>query len=166
MYLHHVNISFRYCNKPASVAPFEWDKSDITKWPVSSQNLTQQQATCLILLLYAFSLNLKFCNFYEVAVTVFHFYWMLNWHFFLQYCEDTGKPVSNVSSKIDRHMSCDITGRPCCHGIQGECMITTREHCNFIKGYYHEDKYLCSQVKKSVNVCIFVCFCMWLCTVF
>lgn len=36
--LYPVNISFRYCNKPASVAPFEWDKSDITKWPVSAQN--------------------------------------------------------------------------------------------------------------------------------
>lgn len=81
---------------------------------------------------------------------------MLNWHFCLQYCEDTGKPVSNVSSKIDRHMSCDITGRPCCHGIQGECMITTREHCNFIKGYYHEDKYLCSQVKKKRS-CWYFC---------
>lgn len=84
---------------------------------------------------------------------------MLNWLSFLQYCEDTGKPVSNVSSKIDRHMSCDITGRPCCHGIQGECMITTREHCNFIKGYYHEDKYLCSQVIKE---CQLLYFCLLL----
>lgn len=38
VYLYPVNIFFRYCNKPASVAPFEWDKSDITKWPVSAQN--------------------------------------------------------------------------------------------------------------------------------
>ena len=65
----------------------------------------------------------------------------------LQYCTDTTKP--SASSRTNRHMSCDITGRPCCHGIQGECMITTREHCNFIQGYYHEDQYLCSQVRKQ-----------------
>lgn len=93
-----------YCRNPASVAPFEWNKEDITKWP---------------------------------------------------YCEDTSKPASNLSSRssIDPHMTCDISGRPCCHGIQGECMITTREHCTFMKGYYHEDKFLCSQVKCLKQIC-------------
>lgn len=43
-------------------------------------------------------------------------------------------------------MVCEISGRPCCNGIQGECVMTTREHCTFIRGYYHEDKYMCAQV--------------------
>ena len=66
----------------------------------------------------------------------------------LQFCEDTSQPASNTSfvSGDDRHMTCEISGRPCCHGIQGECMITTRDHCTFMRGYYHEDKFLCSQV--------------------
>ena len=43
-------------------------------------------------------------------------------------------------------MTCEIRGRPCCYGIQGECKITTREHCDFLRGYFHEDATLCSQV--------------------
>ncbi|KAL4240956.1 Inactive rhomboid protein 2 [Mactra antiquata] len=66
-------------------------------------------------------------------------------------CTDTNKP--NVTDRLDRHMSCKISGRPCCHGIQGECMITTREHCNFVKGYFHEDAYLCSQVPCMKQIC-------------
>ncbi|CAC5394907.1 Inactive rhomboid protein 1,Inactive rhomboid protein 2 [Mytilus coruscus] len=94
----------KYCRNPASVAPFEWDKNDITNWP---------------------------------------------------YCEDTTAPITNTSfvAGDDRHMTCEISGRPCCHGIQGECMITTREHCNFMQGYYHEDKFLCSQVKCLKQIC-------------
>ncbi|WAQ96006.1 RHDF1-like protein [Mya arenaria] len=45
-------------------------------------------------------------------------------------CTDTSKP--NTTGKDDRHMTCTISGRPCCHGIQGECMITTREHCDYV----------------------------------
>ncbi|XP_063444509.1 inactive rhomboid protein 1-like isoform X2 [Mytilus trossulus] len=94
----------KYCKNPASVAPFEWNKNDITNWP---------------------------------------------------FCEDTNAPLTNTSfvSGEDRHMTCELSGRPCCHGIQGECMITTREHCNFMQGYYHEDKFLCSQVKCLKQIC-------------
>lgn len=66
-------------------------------------------------------------------------------------CETTSKP--NTTDRQNRHMSCKITGRPCCFGIQGECMITTREHCDFIKGFFHEDKYLCSQVPCMKQIC-------------
>ena len=64
-------------------------------------------------------------------------------------CTDTRNPNSSFGSKQDRHMSCEILGRPCCHGMQGECMITTREHCDLIRGRFHDDKYLCSQVSTS-----------------
>ncbi|XP_052262483.1 inactive rhomboid protein 1-like isoform X2 [Dreissena polymorpha] len=57
------------------------------------------------------------------------------------------------AQKDDIHMMCNITGRPCCHGIQGECMITTREHCDFVRGYFHDDAFLCSQVQCMKDVC-------------
>ena len=46
----------------------------------------------------------------------------------------------------NKHMTCEITGRPCCVGIQGECIVTTHEHCKFLRGYFHKEAYLCSQV--------------------
>ena len=58
-------------------------------------------------------------------------------------CLDPLKPAAN---KDNRHATCDIRGRPCCYGIQGECQITTREHCDFLRGFFHEDANLCSQV--------------------
>lgn len=51
------------------------------------------------------------------------------------------------------HMDCDLTGRPCCIGIQGECRITTREYCDFVRGHFHEDAYLCSQVSCLHDIC-------------
>ncbi|XP_076093238.1 inactive rhomboid protein 2-like [Mytilus galloprovincialis] len=95
----------KYCKKPSSIPPFEWNKNDMTEWPL---------------------------------------------------CLDTRKPGYNRSGIInqtDRHMTCDMLGRPCCHGIQGECMITTREHCDFLRGYYHDEAFLCSQVNCFEEVC-------------
>ncbi|KAH3861972.1 inactive rhomboid protein 1-like [Dreissena polymorpha] len=66
-------------------------------------------------------------------------------------CTDTTNP--NTTDRTDRHMTCKISGRPCCHGIQGECMITTREHCDFVRGYFHEDAFLCSQVPCMKKIC-------------
>lgn len=68
-------------------------------------------------------------------------------------CTETRKPNTTQGSRQDRHMSCEILGRPCCHGIQGECMITTREHCDLIRGNFHDDKYLCSQTKCFEQIC-------------
>ena len=45
------------------------------------------------------------------------------------------------------HLSCNLTGRPCCVGIQAHCLITTLEHCDFLDGKFHADAFLCSQVK-------------------
>lgn len=44
-------------------------------------------------------------------------------------------------------MVCEVIGHPCCIGIHGECRITTREYCDFVHGYFHEEASLCSQVK-------------------
>ncbi|XP_029432690.1 inactive rhomboid protein 1 isoform X2 [Rhinatrema bivittatum] len=45
------------------------------------------------------------------------------------------------------HMGCVITGRPCCIGTKGRCEISSREYCDFMKGYFHEEATLCSQVE-------------------
>ncbi|XP_066519946.1 inactive rhomboid protein 1 isoform X2 [Hoplias malabaricus] len=44
------------------------------------------------------------------------------------------------------HVDCVITGRPCCIGTKGRCEITSREYCDFMKGYFHEEATLCSQL--------------------
>ncbi|XP_055360461.1 inactive rhomboid protein 1 isoform X3 [Betta splendens] len=51
------------------------------------------------------------------------------------------------------HVDCTITGRPCCIGIKGRCEITSREHCDFMHGYFHEEATLCSQVACMDDVC-------------
>ena len=48
---------------------------------------------------------------------------------------------------------CEIIGRPCCIGLQGECVITTLEHCNLMRGFFHQDAHLCSQVDCMQDVC-------------
>ena len=50
-------------------------------------------------------------------------------------------------------MSCDLIGRPCCIGIHGECKIVTREYCDFVKGFFHEEATLCSQVSCMSDIC-------------
>ena len=44
----------------------------------------------------------------------------------------------------------DCTGgvvlHPCCIGLLGECIITTKENCSFQEGYWHPSK-----------VCLYVC---------
>ncbi|XP_057572039.1 inactive rhomboid protein 2 isoform X2 [Hippopotamus amphibius kiboko] len=51
------------------------------------------------------------------------------------------------------HMDCQIRGRPCCIGTKGSCEITTREYCEFMHGYFHEEATLCSQVHCLDRVC-------------
>ncbi|KPP68959.1 inactive rhomboid protein 1-like [Scleropages formosus] len=48
------------------------------------------------------------------------------------------------------HIDCAITGRPCCIGTKGRCEITSREYCDFMKGYFHEEATLCSQNVQDV----------------
>lgn len=50
------------------------------------------------------------------------------------------------------HMVCEVIGHPCCTGVYGECRITTREYCDFVSGYFHEEASLCSQVCQWLNL--------------
>jgi hypothetical protein len=62
------------------------------------------------------------------------------------------KPSVNIPRiPENEHMYCEVIGRPCCVGIQGECMITTREHCDLRRGHFHDDANLCSQVKNKLK---------------
>ncbi|XP_037319630.1 inactive rhomboid protein 1 isoform X2 [Pungitius pungitius] len=51
------------------------------------------------------------------------------------------------------HIDCTITGRPCCIGTKGRCEITSREYCDFMHGFFHEEATLCSQVACMDDVC-------------
>jgi len=51
------------------------------------------------------------------------------------------------------HMVCEVIGHPCCIGIRGQCQITTKEFCDFVKGVFHEEAALCSQVSCMNDVC-------------
>ncbi|KAF2363599.1 Peptidase S54 rhomboid domain [Trinorchestia longiramus] len=58
----------------------------------------------------------------------------------------------------DTSITCEVVGRPCCVGIHGECHITTREHCNFLHGTFHEEAALCSQIECLRDVCKMLAF--------
>lgn len=57
-----------------------------------------------------------------------------------------GSAAAGRSGHAAEHMACEVIGHPCCIGVHGQCVITTREHCDFVKGYFHEEASLCSQV--------------------
>ncbi|KAF5401385.1 hypothetical protein PHET_05379 [Paragonimus heterotremus] len=54
---------------------------------------------------------------------------------------------------LEPHMQCEVIGRPCCVGIRCECIITTREHCVFLRGIYNPRAALCSQVNCLEQSC-------------
>ncbi|KAG7265877.1 hypothetical protein CRUP_016140 [Coryphaenoides rupestris] len=49
--------------------------------------------------------------------------------------------------------TCTSPGGPCCIGTKGRCEITSREYCDFMMGYFHEEATLCSQVHCMDDVC-------------
>lgn len=57
------------------------------------------------------------------------------------------------SNSSQNHLTCELVGRPCCFGIQASCNITTREHCEFLQGRFHQDAFLCSQVRILFPMC-------------
>uniref|UniRef100_T1JI16 Peptidase S54 rhomboid domain-containing protein n=1 Tax=Strigamia maritima TaxID=126957 RepID=T1JI16_STRMM len=63
------------------------------------------------------------------------------------------KITHTLSGGVMDHMACEVIGHPCCIGILGECHITTREYCDFFKGFFHEEAFLCSQVSCLDDVC-------------
>jgi len=52
-----------------------------------------------------------------------------------------------------RHLTCQVAGRPCCVKTQGQCVITTKENCDFRRGVYHPTHTLCSQVDCLAATC-------------
>ncbi|ODN00733.1 Inactive rhomboid protein 1 [Orchesella cincta] len=58
-----------------------------------------------------------------------------------------------TKDKTAEHMVCEVIGHPCCIGIHAKCVITTREYCRFVNGYFHEEASLCSQVSCVQDVC-------------
>lgn len=102
---------FRFCEAPASVAPYEWP-DDITKWPIcrKTNSISQQRF--------------------------------------------------RYKDKMAEHMVCEVIGHPCCIGIHGMCRITTKEYCDFVRGYFHEEASLCSQVSFEVSCTLQVQHCV------
>lgn len=42
-----------------------------------------------------------------------------------------------------------LAARPCCTGILGDCMLTSKEDCLRRRGIYHARAHLCSQVNRE-----------------
>uniref|UniRef100_A0A915Q6U7 Peptidase S54 rhomboid domain-containing protein n=1 Tax=Setaria digitata TaxID=48799 RepID=A0A915Q6U7_9BILA len=57
------------------------------------------------------------------------------------------KKTTALVPENEKHLHCEITGRPCCIQLHGQCRITTRDYCDFVEGYFHENATLCSQVR-------------------
>ncbi|PAA93397.1 hypothetical protein BOX15_Mlig002122g2, partial [Macrostomum lignano] len=61
----------------------------------------------------------------------------------------TSTSTISTSSSIDaevKHLTCPVSAAPCCVGIKGECVLTTTERCKFLRGRFHPEVRLCSQV--------------------
>ena len=56
------------------------------------------------------------------------------------------KNKPNLSPTDYPHMTCEITGRPCCMGNEARCEIVSKGVCDFYNGTWHENFTLCSQV--------------------
>ena len=61
----------------------------------------------------------------------------------LQVCK---KWKQNLLRSEYPHMTCEITGRPCCMGNEAKCRIVSQDECEFNNGTYYENETLCSQV--------------------
>uniref|UniRef100_A0A1I7SXR6 Rhomboid domain-containing protein n=1 Tax=Caenorhabditis tropicalis TaxID=1561998 RepID=A0A1I7SXR6_9PELO len=59
---------------------------------------------------------------------------------------------------LPEHVTCEVTGRPCCIQLQGLCRIATKEYCDFVRGHWHENATLCSQVNCFSGVCAMIPF--------
>ncbi|CAK9304500.1 unnamed protein product [Gordionus sp. m RMFG-2023] len=64
-----------------------------------------------------------------------------------------GLENDETSYLLPPHMSCDIIGKPCCIGIRGVCIVTTQSYCSFVRGHFHGEANLCSQVDCLADVC-------------
>eukprot|EP00116_Pleurobrachia_bachei_P000647 sb/3460909/ len=69
------------------------------------------------------------------------------------------QPLVDVISEENRGnatmptLACEVSARPCCVGLQGECLIISQEECEFRQGFFHEENTLCSQVSCITEIC-------------
>lgn len=94
--------------------------------------------------------NVICCRFCDAPASVHPYEWpddITKWPI----CRKTNMQFSiqqknQPRDKLAEHMVCEVIGHPCCIGIHGQCKITTKEYCDFVKGAFHEEASLCSQV--------------------
>ncbi|CAF0878469.1 unnamed protein product [Rotaria sp. Silwood1] len=65
--------------------------------------------------------------------------------------QDNSRIANNIS--LYPHMQCTNIARPCCTGVLGDCILTSRDDCRRRRGIYHPRAHLCSQVDCIQNVC-------------
>ncbi|EGD78270.1 hypothetical protein PTSG_09335 [Salpingoeca rosetta] len=78
-----------------------------------------------------------------------------------QYCCNGGTwpgcsrvPEENLSSDPkDDVCRCEVTARPCCYGVFGECSIKTQSECDFLDGYFHSEAVSCREVDCLNSIC-------------
>ncbi|UJR10585.1 hypothetical protein I4U23_014784 [Adineta vaga] len=65
--------------------------------------------------------------------------------------QDHNRIVSNLS--LYPHMQCINLARPCCTGVLGNCLLTSKNDCQRRRGIFHSRAHLCSQVDCIQSVC-------------
>ena len=70
-------------------------------------------------------------------------------------CQGYGRALSysNCSVYTDENPMFTHKFRPCCTNITGGCMLTSQEHCLFLKGLWQESAETCSQVNCLSQIC-------------
>lgn len=49
--------------------------------------------------------------------------------------------------------TCTVVARPCCTGVPPTCSIRTKSACEFLRGHYHNDAALCSDIDCVESIC-------------
>ncbi|CAF4828612.1 unnamed protein product, partial [Rotaria magnacalcarata] len=65
--------------------------------------------------------------------------------------QDYSRISNNIS--LYPHMQCTNIVRPCCTGVLGDCILTSRDDCRRRRGIFHARAHLCSQVDCIQSVC-------------
>lgn len=65
--------------------------------------------------------------------------------------QDYNRIANNLS--LYPHMQCTNIAKPCCTGVHGDCVLTSKDDCRRRRGIYHPRAHLCSQVDCIQSVC-------------
>ncbi|CAF0761561.1 unnamed protein product [Adineta steineri] len=65
--------------------------------------------------------------------------------------QDHHRIANNIS--LYPHMQCINIVRPCCTGVLGDCILTSKDDCRDRRGIFHQRAHLCSQVDCIQSVC-------------